>query len=129
VSNAAASLQDWGESTPGVSSLPFVEEYAFEIEPKSCVRLTLGQKMLLPAGVLLAAFSSVVSSGMDPWITNQSEQIYATHASYFVPISRRRITLRRAREIALRILEQAEKERLQTAEEEAQRGINWEELS
>jgi len=39
------------------------------------------------------------------------------------------VSLTKAKEIALRILEEAEKERLQIAEEEAQRGINWEESS
>ena len=40
-------------------------------------------------------------------------------------MSKRKISLK-ARKIALKILEQAEKERLQVAEEEARRGINWE---
>lgn len=39
--------------------------------------------------------------------------------------SMKRITRRKAMEIASNILEQAEMERLQIAEEEAKRGIDW----
>jgi hypothetical protein len=67
------------------------------------------------------------TSGLDLWFLDRRRQTSSVVGSILKPLIRRRvITLAEAREIALEVLAQAELERLSAAEEEAQRGIDWE---
>ena len=77
--------------------------------------------------VLLAVSS--MSSGPDPWSETQQQRSQLTMSSTFQTSSRRRITLQEARRMALDILHRAEAERAAVAQAEAERGINWEEVS
>ena len=77
---------------------------------------------------VIAATSSM-SSCPDPWIESQQQRAQSTMAGAFEPFSRRRITLREARMLALEILYRAEEGRARAAQAEAERGIDWEEAS
>lgn len=76
--------------------------------------------------ILLAASS--VSSFADPWAQTRQQRGRATMTAVFRPCRRRRISAIEARRIALSILYRAEEERLRIAEEEAARGIDWEDI-
>ena len=78
------------------------------------------------SALLLAATS--VTSFIDPWAQTQQQRGQATMAAVFRPYRRRRISALEARRIALDILYRAEDERARIAEEEATRGIDWEEI-
>lgn len=67
------------------------------------------------------------SSGIDPWFDDRRHQTSLAYISIVSTTFRRRISIKEAREIALQILRQAEEERLQIADYEAQRGMAWEE--
>ena len=77
---------------------------------------------------LLLAISSV-SSGPDPWSGTQQQRCQLTMSSTFQTSTRRRITPLEARSLALEILHRAEAGRAASAEAEAKRGIDWEEIS
>ncbi len=77
---------------------------------------------------VFAAISSI-SSCPDPWIESQQQRAQFTMAAAFQPYGRRRISSVEARRLALEILYRAEAERVAIAQAEAERGINWEEVS
>jgi hypothetical protein len=79
------------------------------------------------AAVLLAVSS--MSSGPDPWCEARQQRSQLTVSSTFQASSRRRITIREARRMALETLYRAEAERAAAAQAEAERGINWEEVA
>lgn len=62
----------------------------------------------------------------DPWLQSAPKNVSTTHMVDFETISRRTISIADARQIALKILVEAEAERLRIADEEAVRGIDWE---
>ncbi len=76
------------------------------------------------AAIPLVLAASSTTFGSDPWAPR--EEAPTTLASPFDPIETRRISLAEARRIALKTLEEAEAERLRVADEEAARGIDWE---
>jgi len=77
---------------------------------------------------LLLALSSM-SSAPDAWFLTQQQRSTSTMSSTFRTSSRRRVTLREARRLALEVLYRAEAERAVAAQAEAERGIDWEEVS
>ena len=72
---------------------------------------------------------SSLTSGPDPWLDAQQQRSQLAVTSEFRTSPRHPITPLEARKIALAILRRAEVERAQVAQEEAARGINWEEMS
>jgi hypothetical protein len=67
------------------------------------------------------------SYAMDPWFEDRRRQTSLSLVSMTgVPV-RRKLSLKEARRMALHILHQAEEERLQIADYEAERGMIWEE--
>ncbi len=75
------------------------------------------------------AATSSISSCPDPWIESQRQRAQWTMAGAFQPYGRRRISSSEARRLALEILYRAEAERAAIAQAEAERGVNWEEVS
>lgn len=86
------------------------------------------------AGAALVLITSSSSAGLDLWLTDRRlqtssvlapppDRMFALSAESVYP---RRISLAEAGEIALRILVQAEQERLRIADEEARRLVIWE---
>jgi len=82
--------------------------------------------VLRNAGVAIALAISPVSCGIDPWFVDRRRQIATSVGSLFRPIVGRPITILEARRIALEVLARAEQDRVQFAEAEARRGIDWE---
>lgn len=95
------------------------------IQPQIQPRLRSNNQLL---GLLYALATSAVTSGADFWFPDRRQQTSSVFSPLFQRIQRRQVSLSEARAIALEILAQAELERLQLAGEEAQRGIQWEEL-
>jgi hypothetical protein len=67
------------------------------------------------------------SYGMDPWFEDRRRQTSLYLVSMIGVPFRRKLSIREARIMALQILHQAEEERLQMADYEAERGMVWEE--
>lgn len=81
------------------------------------------------AGLALFVASSL-SSCVDPWVHVQQQCAQVTTmVAAFRPYRRRRISALEARAMALGILHRAEEGRERLAQKEAERGINWEEMS
>ena len=81
------------------------------------------------AGVALLLAASSLSSCPDPWAHARQQRAQLTVSDIFRPHKRRWISARDARNMALEILYRAEEERAKYAQEEAERGIDWEEMS
>lgn len=82
--------------------------------------------ILRDAGMAIALAISPVSCGSDPWFLDRKRRVPTTVEALFRPVLGRPITIQEARKIALEILARAEQERLEFAEAEARRGIDWE---
>lgn len=86
------------------------------------------------AGAALVLITSSSSAGLDLWLTDyrfQTSSVFMPLPDRVLGVSResvypRRISLAEAGDIALRILLQAEQERLRIADEEARRLVIWE---
>ncbi len=89
--------------------------------------VTLGASQLARLTLLLAISS--VSSGFDPWFDSQQPPSPLTTTRTFEMSGRRRISPVEARNMALEILRRAEAGRAAIAQAEAEREINWEEVS
>lgn len=83
-------------------------------------------KGIRDAGIAIALAISPVSCGSDPWFLDRKRRVPTSVEALFRPVLGRPITILEARKIALEILARAEQERLQFAEAEARRGIDWE---
>lgn len=70
---------------------------------------------------------SSTSSGIDPWFEDRRRQTSLSLVSMIGVPFRRKLSIKEARTMALQILHQAEEERLQIADYEAERGMVWEE--
>lgn len=67
---------------------------------------------------IIMAFSPV-TTGLDPWLNDRKNQVNLSQSFVFRPIIRQKISLIAARKLALDILYQAERERINAAEAEA----------
>jgi len=109
-------------------------DWAFDDGTRSVPGLHLGavRRRVPPLarwGLVFTVISSL-SPCPDPWIEAQKQRGQLTMASAFQPYSsRRRISSLEARRLALEILYRAEAERAAIAQAEAERGIDWEEVS
>jgi hypothetical protein len=74
---------------------------------------------------LIMAFSPV-TTGLDPWWNDRRSHENLSQGFVFRPIVRQRVSLLAARKLALEILYQAERERLNAAEEDAWRSAEIE---
>jgi hypothetical protein len=79
------------------------------------------------AGIILAIAISPATATPDIWFPEKSRRDTSTVAVFFEGVIGRRISFAEARRIAQKILEQAERKRIEFAEWEASRGIQWEE--
>jgi hypothetical protein len=77
-------------------------------------------------GLALYLATSVVTAIPDPWIIEKRKQNSTTTISIFQPFKGRMITFAEAIIIGQQILEEAERKRLEYAQIEAARGIQWE---
>ncbi len=75
----------------------------------------------------VAIFASTCTLAKDPWIINARMEVATTLPLH--SFQRLRLTAKEARTLALSILQAAEESRTHFAEEEAARGISWEEQS
>lgn len=79
------------------------------------------------AGIVLTFAASSATAGLDFWFWERRMRNTATVAGIFECVIGKRITRMDALRIARQIIESAEQERIQFAEWEAKRGIQWEE--
>lgn len=78
-------------------------------------------------GIILAVAVSPATATPDIWFSEKRRRDTSTVAVFFEGVIARRISFAEARRIAQKILEQAERKRIEFAEWEASRGIQWEE--
>ena len=86
----------------------------------------LARRLLHHAGLAAMLAVSPMTFGVDPWFPDRRRQASLTLEATFEAIAGRPISLLEARRIALQILARAEQERSRFADEEARRGIDWE---
>jgi hypothetical protein len=84
------------------------------------------QGVLRNAGVALVLAISPANYGTGPWFTDRRKESAGTLGSVSRSLVRRQITILEARRIALEVLARAEHQRVRFGEEEAHRGIDWE---
>ena len=91
----------------------------------------IGEKLgqLARAGVIVAIAASPSTAIPDFWFFEKRRCDTSTVAVIFEGVIGRRISRAEALRIAQKILEQAERKRIEFAEWEARRGIQWEEES
>ena len=111
---------------PAPATGPWATDQVLAPGPSRTPTIAFGR--LVACGFLLITVSTLTSSH-DPWVENNRDRSQSTTAAMFQPVSGRRISAIQAHQIALRNLQRAEAERRSLAEEEARRGINWEEIS
>ncbi len=87
---------------------------------------SLARSLLHHAGLAAMLAVSPMTFGADPWFNDRRRQAAQSLEATFEAIAGRPISILEARQIALEILSRAEQERSRFAEEEAQRGIDWE---
>ena len=90
---------------------------------------TLGRAIPRFAGIALLLAISSASSCTDPWSETQRQRSELTMSSTFQTNSRRRVSPREARKLALAVLHRAESERAAAAQSESKQGIDWEDVS
>ena len=84
---------------------------------------------LRPIGVLLMIALSPLTSVPDPWVIERRRLTPTTAHVWTAVLARRRISLREAREMALHLMAEIEEARLWTADQEARRTFDLEDLA
>jgi hypothetical protein len=83
--------------------------------------------VLRDSAIALILAVSPLSFGVDPWLMERRRSLCTTLSVALQPGIGRRVSIVEARQVALRILRAAEQERSRLAQEEANRGVQWEE--
>ncbi|NLF08856.1 MAG: hypothetical protein GX594_12880 [Pirellulaceae bacterium] len=116
----------FGQDTPSGSASWNIGAIPLTFNPRT--QMPLHRKSNI--GLALILVKSSLTAIVDPWMQQQKEQrSQTTTPSLAILPTKRRISLSEAREMALKLLYTAERRRLETAEAEAARGINWEDIA
>lgn len=84
---------------------------------------------LRPLGIVIVLALSPISSLADPWVADRKRYTEPTSRVLVELIGRKRVSLQRARQLALQLLADIESARLQAAYEEARRAFDIEDIA
>ncbi len=96
-----------------------------DMSPRPSAARWPSRRRLRSVGLLLSITLSPLTAITDPWLDDRRRQTQATACVVIESIGHRRISRDEALRIARQILERAERERIEIAEWEANRGIQW----